>query len=80
MASVRSMHNVLGGVMDPHAAYLLLRGMKTLGIRVAQQNATALQLARRLEAHPKIARVRPSSPIRLCAFPHVCLYVHERPC
>lgn len=51
------MHNVLGGVIDAHAAYLLLRGMKTLGLRVAQQNASALELARRLEAHPKIDRV-----------------------
>ena len=43
MAAVRSMHNVLGGVIDPHAASLLLRGMKTLGLRVAAQNATALE-------------------------------------
>jgi cystathionine gamma-synthase len=41
------MHNVLGGVLDPHAAFLLLRGMKTLGLRVAAQNTTALELSRR---------------------------------
>lgn len=51
------MHNVLGGVIDPHAAYLILRGMKTLGLRVAHQNKTAMEIAKRLEAHPKIVRV-----------------------
>lgn len=54
---VRLMHNILGGVIDPHAAYLLLRGMKTLGLRVEHQNRIALEIARRLEAHPKINRV-----------------------
>ena len=44
MAAVRSMHNVLGGVIDPHAASLLLRGMKTLGLRVDAQNRTALEV------------------------------------
>ena len=39
MAAVRSMHNVLGGTIDPHAAYLLLRGMKTLDVRVQRQNS-----------------------------------------
>jgi len=43
VAAVRSMHNVLGGVIDPHAASLLLRGMKTLGLRVAAQNCTAME-------------------------------------
>ncbi|PRW58620.1 cystathionine gamma-synthase [Chlorella sorokiniana] len=57
VAAVRDMHSMLGAVLDPHAAFLLLRGMKTLEIRVARQNATALELARRLEAHPQIARV-----------------------
>jgi cystathionine gamma-synthase len=54
---VRDMRDVIGGVCDPHAAYLVMRGMKTLEIRVARQNATALALARALESHPKIARV-----------------------
>jgi len=66
VARVRAMHNVLGGVIDPHAAYLLLRGMKTLSLRVARQNATALDLAARLERHPAVARVHypglPSHP------------------
>ena len=38
VAAVRSMHNVLGGTIDPHAAFLMLRGMKTLDVRVQRQN------------------------------------------
>ncbi len=57
VAKVRAIHAILGGVIDPHASYLLLRGMKTLELRVQRQNATALEIARRLEAHPRIARV-----------------------
>jgi cystathionine gamma-synthase len=48
---------VLGGVLDPHAAYLLLRGLKTLSLRVARQNATGLAIARWLETRPEVARV-----------------------
>jgi len=54
---VRQFHNVLGGVIDPHASYMLIRGMKTLGVRVARQNDNALRIARFLEAHPKIEKV-----------------------
>lgn len=57
VAAVRAMHNVLGGTIDPHASYLLLRGMKTLDLRVERQNRTALEVARRLEAHPLVTRV-----------------------
>jgi cystathionine gamma-synthase len=46
-----------GASLDPNAAYLLLRGMKTLHLRVRQQNASALAVARFLEAHPAVARV-----------------------
>lgn len=46
-----------GAALDPMAAYLLLRGMKTLHLRVRQQNESALQIARFLEAHPAVARV-----------------------
>jgi cystathionine beta-lyase/cystathionine gamma-synthase len=49
--------NHLGGTLDPHAAFLLHRGMKTLALRVAHQNRSALEIARHLEAHPAIARV-----------------------
>lgn len=57
VATVRAMHNVLGGTIDPHAAWLLLRGMKTLGLRVERQNKTAFEIARRLEGHPSICKV-----------------------
>ncbi len=46
-----------GAALDPMAAYLLLRGMKTLHLRVRQQNASALAVARFLEGHPAVARV-----------------------
>ena len=57
VAQVRHMHHILGGTIDPHAAYLVLRGMKTLDVRVERQNATAMELAKRLSQHPKIAHV-----------------------
>ncbi len=47
----------LGGSLDPHAAFLLHRGMKTLALRVRHQNASALAIARHLERHAAIARV-----------------------
>jgi cystathionine gamma-synthase len=55
--ALKDARGVYGNVVDPHAAFLIERGMKTLGLRVKQQNATALQVAKYLEAHPKIDRV-----------------------
>jgi cystathionine beta-lyase/cystathionine gamma-synthase len=49
--------NHLGGSLDPHACYLLERGMKTLVLRMERQNASALRLARALAAHPTVRRV-----------------------
>ncbi len=46
-----------GATLDPFAAYLLLRGMKTLALRIERQNQNALAVARYLEAHPKVERV-----------------------
>ena len=43
--------------MDPHAAWLLLRGIKTLAVRVQRQNDNALRVARFLAQHPKVRRV-----------------------
>ncbi|KAL2552283.1 Cystathionine gamma-synthase 1 [Forsythia ovata] len=54
---VRNLHNILGGALNPNAAYLIIRGMKTLHLRVQQQNTTALRMAEILEEHPKIRRV-----------------------
>jgi methionine-gamma-lyase len=48
---------LLGGVLDPFAAWLLLRGTKTLALRVERQNQNALAVAQALEAHPAVQRV-----------------------
>jgi cystathionine gamma-synthase len=54
---VRELRGVLGGVCDPHAAWLVSRGMRTLKLRVDKQNATGLAVARFLGDHAKVARV-----------------------
>jgi cystathionine gamma-synthase len=55
--ALRDARGVLGGVVDPQNAYLLERGIKTLGVRVQQQNRTAQAVARFLQSHPRIERV-----------------------
>ena len=59
-------HVVLGSVPDPFAAWLLLRGLRTLPLRVARQNQTALLIAQHLSEHPGVAQVHypglPSHP------------------
>jgi cystathionine beta-lyase/cystathionine gamma-synthase len=47
----------LGGSLDPHAAFLLHRGLKTLSVRVKFQNESALKIAQFLESHERVARV-----------------------
>ncbi len=47
----------LGGSMDPHACFLLQRGLKTLALRVRHQNQSALAIARFLENHPALAEI-----------------------
>lgn len=63
--------NHLGGALDPHACFLLHRGMKTLAVRVRYQNESALKIARFLESHPKVRQVNypglESSPSHLRA-------------
>jgi cystathionine gamma-synthase len=54
---LREMRGIIGSVLDPHAAFLLGRGIKTLALRVERQNATALALAHALEGHPKVQKV-----------------------
>lgn len=49
--------NHLGGSLDPHAAFLLHRGLKTLSVRVRYQNESALKIARFLEGHPAISKI-----------------------
>ncbi len=46
-----------GAALDPFAAYLLLRGLKTLDLRIARHNENAMQVARFLEQHPGVERV-----------------------
>jgi cystathionine beta-lyase/cystathionine gamma-synthase len=66
LGKVREVMVSLGGSMDPDPAYLLIRGLKTLEIRVRRQSETALAVASFLERHPKIERVHypglPSHP------------------
>ncbi len=57
IARIRHKLNVLGGSLDPHAAFLLKRGLKTLALRVRFQNDSTLKIAQFLETHPAVARV-----------------------
>jgi len=57
VSMIRDLRGVLGNVCDPHAAFLVGRGLKTLGLRVEKQNATALTIASHLAKHPRIERV-----------------------
>lgn len=54
---VRDVRDMMGGLCDAHSAFLVHRGLKTLALRVAQQNASAFEMARYLEKHPKVDRV-----------------------
>lgn len=49
--------NHFGGTLDPHACFLLHRGLKTLALRVRCQNQSALEIARFFEHHPSVERV-----------------------
>ncbi len=54
---LREAVGILGGITDAHTAYLLLRGMKTLALRMARHNENGLRVAQMLEAHPRVRRV-----------------------
>jgi methionine-gamma-lyase len=66
LARLRDVMVTTGCNMDPHQAYLVLRGLKTLGIRVERAQQSAMAIARWLESHPKVQSVRyiglPSHP------------------
>lgn len=69
---LRFLQNAVGAVPSPFDCYLTLRGVRTLSLRVNRQSETALELAKRLSAHPAVAAVRypglPSHPQHpLCA-------------
>lgn len=54
---LRKVLTLLGGTMDPHQAWLILRGVKTLALRIEKSQNNALQLARFLASHPKVSWV-----------------------
>jgi cystathionine gamma-synthase len=57
VGKIRDFQRVTGGIADPFTAFLLVRGLKTLALRVERQNASALAVARALESHPRVRRV-----------------------
>jgi cystathionine beta-lyase/cystathionine gamma-synthase len=57
VAGVKHKLDHLGGSLDPHACFLLQRGLKTLAVRVRYQNQSALELANYLSRHPRVAQV-----------------------
>ncbi len=57
ISRIRDMQILLGTVQDPHAAWLLMRGIRTLGVRVRRQAETALALARTLSSHAIVESV-----------------------
>ncbi|KAL6883713.1 hypothetical protein ACP4OV_011127 [Aristida adscensionis] len=57
ISRIRAWHHDLGGAISPNAAYMIIRGLKTMALRVEAHNRTALLMARLLECHPKIERV-----------------------
>jgi len=54
---IRDLHKSMGGTIDPHCCYLLLRGLKTFALRVQRQNESALKIAQYLQGHPRIKKV-----------------------
>ncbi|MFN8643263.1 MAG: aminotransferase class I/II-fold pyridoxal phosphate-dependent enzyme [Candidatus Binatia bacterium] len=61
VGGIRDLQGVTGAVPDPFSAYLLIRGIKTLALRVARQNESAARLAAFLAGHPKVERVHHAS-------------------
>ncbi len=57
LARLEKARGVMGGISNPHDAYLLIRGLKTLALRVGRQNENGLAVARFLAGHPAVRRV-----------------------
>jgi cystathionine gamma-synthase len=57
IAPIREYQRIVGGIPDPQTCYLLIRGMKTLGIRIERVNKSAQKIAEFLENHPMVRRV-----------------------
>ncbi|MBX0330354.1 aminotransferase class I/II-fold pyridoxal phosphate-dependent enzyme [Oscillochloris sp. ZM17-4] len=66
VGALRQAQGILGGICDPHSAYLLIRGVKTFALRMERHNSSGMAVARFLESHPRVARVHypglPSHP------------------
>lgn len=58
LARLRAVHYNIGGTMDPHQAWLVLRGVKTLGMRMDRAQENSIKLAKYLENHPKVTWIR----------------------
>jgi len=58
VTSIEKTIGVMGGIIRPFDAFLLTQGLKTLRLRMKEHTASALKVARFLESHPKVARVR----------------------
>jgi cystathionine gamma-synthase len=57
VAKIYHFREITGASLDPMSAYLLLRGMKTLHLRIERQNQSALKIAHFLESHPRVTKV-----------------------
>jgi cystathionine gamma-synthase len=57
LADIQTARGILGGVGNPNDSYLLLRGLKTLDLRVKHQNESGMMVAQFLESHPAVGRV-----------------------
>ncbi len=57
LAPIRQLQGIIGAIAAPHTAYLLQRGLKTLPLRIAQQNRSGLAIAQFLAQHPKVKKV-----------------------
>jgi len=55
--AMRTDWGMFGGTLDPHAAFLILRGLKTYFVRYEAQSASAMRIAEHLAGHPEVARV-----------------------
>jgi len=57
VGALRGMQGITGAIVDPFAAYLLIRGLKTFALRMERQNTNAQAIAEFLAAHPRIGTV-----------------------
>ena len=57
ISAIKELQSIMGGVIDPHSCYLLIRGLKTFALRIEKQNRSALEIAAFLEGHKMVDRV-----------------------